>query len=267
MSEPDIEPQWGSVLVDPEAPSLPALKVRFLLDHVPREGKVLEVGSGGGKLLRTLARHRSNLELHGCDVRAPQSAPDVYSFRRIENGLPYERASFDAVILFDVLEHVPDPAGLLDDVARVLRPGGRLVAFIPVEGEPLSFYELFRRLLGKDLYVETKDHIQAFTHRGLASLLARRFDTRAIRYAYHPLGQLMDAAFFAAHRLSTLKTFWWRDNAIYHGKKADASATTSGLNTLLEAGNAIAWAESKLLEKTRVGSAGVLVEAIVRTPS
>jgi SAM-dependent methyltransferase len=263
MSAADVEPQWGSVLVDPAAPSLPALKVKFLLEHLPAMGSVLEVGSGGGKLLRTIARHRPGLALHGCDVRDPQSPPDCYSFRRIENGLPHEAAAFDAVVLFDVLEHVAEPGALLDDVARVLRPGGRLVAFIPVEGEALSFYELFRRLLGENLYVETKDHVQAFTHRGLAQLLGARFTTRVVQYAYHPLGQLMDAAFFAAHRLPRLKTFWWRDNAIYHGKKREASAATSTLNFLLEAGNALAFAESTLLARTRAGSAGVLLEALV----
>jgi nitroreductase/SAM-dependent methyltransferase len=42
--------------------------------------------------------------------------------------LPYADASLDAVVGLQVLEHLPDPAAMLDDVARVLKPGGVLVA-------------------------------------------------------------------------------------------------------------------------------------------
>ncbi len=261
MDAADPTPQWGSILVDPKQPSLPGLKVRFLLDHLPTAGKVLEIGCGGGKILRTIAHHRPHLELHGCDVREPQDAPDVYQFRRIEGAaLPYGDADFDVVLVFDVLEHVPDPAALLAEAARLLAPGGRLVAFVPVEGERVSFYELYRRLLGADVYVETKEHIQSFTHRELGRLLGAHFEVRDRTYAYHVLGQLMDASFFAATRLKTLKSYWWKDNAMYHGKKAEAGALTKTMNALLDVGNALAWAESTLLARSRLGAAGVLVE-------
>ena len=148
--------RWGDESVDPNEPSLPGLKARFLVDHVPASGSVLDVGCGEGKLLRTLARHTPKLTLHGCDIRVPQRAPDVFTFAQVKGDeLPYPEQTFDAAMLFDVLEHVPDPGALLAQTARVLRPGGKLVAFVPVEGEALSFYRLFRKLLGDDVYVET----------------------------------------------------------------------------------------------------------------
>src|SRR5579884_4130658 len=164
-------PRWGAAVVDLDEPSLPALKARFLVDHTPTRGRVLEIGSGGGKMLRTLARHRPELELHGCDVRLPADPPDVYHFHPIERDLPFPDGSLDLVLVVDVLEHVDDPRHLLAEAARVLSPGGRLLAFVPIEGEALSFYELFRRLLGRDTYVVTKEHVQAFTHEQARSLL------------------------------------------------------------------------------------------------
>jgi ubiquinone/menaquinone biosynthesis C-methylase UbiE len=39
--------------------------------------------------------------------------------------LPFDDQSFDRVVMKDVREHVGDPVALVDDVRRVLRPGGR----------------------------------------------------------------------------------------------------------------------------------------------
>ena len=45
--------------------------------------------------------------------------------------LPFEEASFDGVVLKDVLEHVKEPVALVREVRRVLRPGGRVFASSP----------------------------------------------------------------------------------------------------------------------------------------
>jgi len=45
--------------------------------------------------------------------------------------LPFASASFDTVLSHEVLEHVEDDARSLAEIARVLRPGGRLVLFLP----------------------------------------------------------------------------------------------------------------------------------------
>jgi SAM-dependent methyltransferase len=260
------EPRWGSDAVDRHSPDLPALKADFMIAHTPPSGDVLEIGCGEGKMLRTLARHLPDLRLYGCDVREPASV-EGFAFARLaaESGrLPYANARFDAVLLMDVLEHVPDPRGLLAEAARVLVPGGRLVGFVPVEGEKLSFYELWRRALGANIYAETKEHIQAFTHAALRAMIDERFEIEELNYAYHALGQLMDASFFAATRIPALRSFWWKDNAYYHRKPEKTGAVTTALNGLLKLGNGLAWAESKVLARSRLGASGILVAARVR---
>lgn len=259
------EARWGDALVDPREPSLPGLKARFLVDHVPAQGKLLDIGCGEGKLLRTLARERPALALHGCDIRVPQRTPTEFAFAEVTSeALPYDDGTFDAAMLFDVLEHVPDPAGMLREAARVLAPGGRLVAFVPVEGEALSFYRLFRAVLGDDVYVETKDHIQAFSHAAIAKLVDREFSRDTTAYAYHFAGHAMDAAFFAAQKLKSLRDFWWKKNTFYVAAPADEGAGAGAMNGALRLANRLAFHESRLLRDVRATSAGLLVSATKR---
>ena len=255
-------PRWGSEAIDPRGFNIPSLKARYLLDHLPETGAVLEVGSGSGKILRTLASHRPGLHVYGCDI-SDWTPPAGIEFRLMTHDIPYDDATFDAVLVVDVLEHVPDPDHIVREIIRVLKPSGRFVGFVPIEGEPRSIHTLYRKLLGNDLYVQTKHHVSAFTYADVARLLDSRFEIVDTSHAYHLLGQIMDATFFAAARLPQLATFWWRDNKYYADGKNRESLFVSALNRLLELGNGIAYLESRLLAKHSMGIAGLLFEAHV----
>lgn len=62
------------------------------------------------------SRHRINHIDFECDLNQP---------------LPFEAASFDTLILSDVLEHLCEPAALWHEMARVLRPQGKLICSVP----------------------------------------------------------------------------------------------------------------------------------------
>jgi len=254
------EPRWGGAAIDPSAYDLPALKVSFLLRHAPSSGKLLELGSGEGKILRTLARERPGLTLVGCDVRDVAPADAAYEFRRSDARIPAADAELDALVFVDVLEHLADPAATLREGLRVLRPAGLLIGFIPLEGETLSAYALYRALLGQDLYRRTKEHVQSFT-RATALALLSDFELVEVRYAYHALGQWLDASFFAAARLPRLERFWWTENRYYRPERRELSLLPRALNGLLTLGNRVAYAESRLLARVPWFSAGLLVVA------
>jgi SAM-dependent methyltransferase len=256
-----VAPIWGSQAIDPTGFNLPALKAKYIIDHVPEMGDVLEVGSGEGKMLRTLQVQRPGLRLHGCDIRDWDAPHDGIGFRTMERDIPYEDGSFDVVLIADVLEHVDHPEHLVNEIARVLRPGGRFVGFVPIEGEPRSLYSVYRGLLGQDLYLRTKHHVQAFTHADIARLLGHRFTIDDQSYAYHLLGHVMDATFFAAAHLPRLGRFWWRENKYYAGDKPAGGVLPFTLNRMLEVGNALAYLESRLLAKRRLAAAGMLFTA------
>ena len=255
--------------VDVKSHDLPGLKARFLLDQLPDGGVVLEVGCGGGKMLRTIAKHRPRAVLLGCDVNVPSRADMGFEFQQLDRDrvqLPYPDRSVDIALLFDVLEHVREPGRVVAEIARVVRPGGLLIAFVPAEGEPISWFSLFRFALGHDLYAVTKDHIQAFRHSEIEDMIGQHFHIEKRQYAYHPLGQLMDALFFASLRIPKINRLYWTQSPFHASGDRPRSLVGRCFGGVLVAANAVAWAESRLLSRVRVGSTGILLTARPLSP-
>jgi SAM-dependent methyltransferase len=110
-----------------------ARHAKFLASGIPPGGRVLDVGCGRGVTLSALADH--GFEPHGIELSAAAaSGADPRAKIRIAPSLAtagYDAGSFDAVLVWHVLEHLRDPAGELAEMHRLLRPGGRLVVAVP----------------------------------------------------------------------------------------------------------------------------------------
>lgn len=91
---------------------------------------VLDLGCGAGFVANELARagHRvtgADLSEDALEVARRHDSTGGVRYERADAcRLPYGAASFDAVCAMDFLEHVEEPAKVVAEVARVLRPGG-----------------------------------------------------------------------------------------------------------------------------------------------
>jgi 2-polyprenyl-3-methyl-5-hydroxy-6-metoxy-1,4-benzoquinol methylase len=110
-----------------------ARHIAFLSAGLPPGARVLDVGCGRGVILGALADR--GFQVHGVEISAEAArGADPRAEIRIATHLRdagYKPGSFDEVVIWHVLEHLHDPRGCLEEVHRVLRPGGRLVVAVP----------------------------------------------------------------------------------------------------------------------------------------
>lgn len=131
--------------------SLSALLPRALRDHVlhfdaeierslqsfaqllPPRALVIDAGAGEVRH----ARYFSHARYFGIDLAIGDASWNYSQLAALADlqHLPVRHASVDAVLNIVTLEHVPDPAAVIQELARILKPGGKLLLVAPLEWE------------------------------------------------------------------------------------------------------------------------------------
>jgi 2-polyprenyl-3-methyl-5-hydroxy-6-metoxy-1,4-benzoquinol methylase len=207
-------------------------KRRRFITRAKSGGSLLDVGCATGIFLRSMG------SLPGWEVQGVEISPHAAAIAR-QQGLRvftgtleeahFPAASFDAVTLWDVFEHLHDPASSLTEIRRVLKPDGLLVLRVPNVGSWDA--RIFGRYWAG---YDSPRHLYVFDRRTLAEMLARsgfeivsascgigsyptfvlslRFWLRArgtppvrqqqvARFLYHPLMRLLTAPLFYLYGL------------------------------------------------------------------
>jgi 2-polyprenyl-6-hydroxyphenyl methylase/3-demethylubiquinone-9 3-methyltransferase len=132
---------------DPDGESRPLhdlnpVRAAYVAARVKLPGaRIADVGCGGGLLSEALAK--SGAQVTGIDMgekvieiarlhlhESKLETPDLHVDYRVQSSAELassEPESFDAVCCMELIEHVPDPAALVNDLARMVKPGGVVV--------------------------------------------------------------------------------------------------------------------------------------------
>ena len=195
------------------------------LSGLERGAKVIDLGCGSGAFTALLAH--AGYDCVGLDLSAKLLAvgrrkhPGIAFVEGDIERLPFPDARFDGALLSGVVHHFPDPSRCAAEVFRVLRGGGRFVAFDPNRMNPFMwlyrdraspFYspvgvtENERPVLAREVaatferagFTVSSHYLSGLAYRYVASSRARLF---------LPVYNLIDAAVFALPFMARLRPF------------------------------------------------------------
>ncbi|HTX96780.1 MAG TPA: methyltransferase domain-containing protein [Mycobacterium sp.] len=151
---------------------------------IPPGGTALDVGSGPGNVTASLARSAGpgGLAL-GVDISEAmlqravrnEAGPQVGFIKADAQRLPLRDNTIDAVISTAALQLVPNPTAALAEMARVLRPGGRLAIMAPTAGRLARYWQ---KLPNVGAHAFSDDEIgDILEEHGFASVRVKNFGT------------------------------------------------------------------------------------------
>ncbi|WP_338898440.1 class I SAM-dependent methyltransferase [Streptomyces sp. TG1A-60] len=150
---------------------------------------VLDIGCGDGTAAATAAPLLTGHRVIGVDWsqdalrRARTRIPHAVRGELADGGLPFRSESADAVLFSEVIEHLVDPDAALDEIHRVLRPGGHLMLSTPnlaawynrallLAGVQPVFSEVSLRGIHGRPGTEVVGHLRLYTARALREFVA-----------------------------------------------------------------------------------------------
>jgi 2-polyprenyl-3-methyl-5-hydroxy-6-metoxy-1,4-benzoquinol methylase len=181
-------------LIERPVRAVAARHIAFLSRGLPAGAAILDVGCGRGVNFGPLADRGFRVfgievneeAIRGCDPRA-----EVRIAERLSEA-EFAAGSFDEVIIWHVLEHMTDPFDTIEECARILAPGGRLIVAVP------NFSSAQARLSGSDwFHLDPPRHLYHFPYQALCTLVEKAgFDVESSHHfslRQNPFGWIQSA--------------------------------------------------------------------------
>ena len=145
---------------------------KFATDQIPENSFILEIGSGSGFGTKVLFQHTQKIIGLDVDKNIIEYASRKYGsencvFKRYSGlKIPYSDSTFDAVVSFQVIEHIQNDIGIISEIYRVLKDNGIFILTTP--------NRIFRGLRS-DQKPLNKFHVREYSVEELDALLKNKF--------------------------------------------------------------------------------------------
>jgi 2-polyprenyl-3-methyl-5-hydroxy-6-metoxy-1,4-benzoquinol methylase len=128
--------------------------------------RALDFGCGGGGAAATMNELGYSVVAYDTSAVSRKIALELNAVRAVDSIAGVGPGSFDAITLLDVIEHVPNPAGLVDYLSTLMAPGGHILVATP------NYNSILRRLRGvKWSGYDTRAHLVYFTENSLHKIV------------------------------------------------------------------------------------------------
>lgn len=189
---------------EPIHPLIPSFLRQFsqygaILNQIIPHTRILDLGCGDGKVTKLYLEKGTvaGVDVSETALKMARQRGIATKFHDLNNlPLPFEKNSFETVILTDVIEHLLDPLGILKESLRILAKGGKVILTVP---NFARFHNRLRMFWGDPLdilhwekYGDELEHLHWFTKGKLKHLLTLAGFTR-IRFI--PTGLPVDFIF------------------------------------------------------------------------
>lgn len=168
-------------------PILRRFRLARVVPHIPKQATLLDIGCGTqAALLRHIAP-----QLHrgfGVDFKVTPFETDNLKVQQITlaGTLPFADRTFDVVTMLAVLEHIEQEQDILQDIHRVLVPGGTLVLTVPsVWAQPVLEFLAYRA--GVISAAEIRDHKRYYNRQTLHQALIQGAGFENFQHQYFQL--------------------------------------------------------------------------------
>ena len=142
------------------------------MSQLPPKAKVLDIGAANGHLMEIAAElgyepYGVEIAEDGCNSIKQKFGPERVCQGYFSKDSFIEMAGqFDAVIMFDVIEHVREPNETIQIASQLLKKGGAFVAITPMMGS------VSQKLAGKSWEHFVTEHLFYFSTNGIKQLVA-----------------------------------------------------------------------------------------------
>lgn len=174
--------------------------VQHFIRHLLPPARVIELGCGMGTFTHWISRL-------GYEASATELSPSWRAIVKEKLGIAIsgdsltaivdKEGKFDAIVMLDVLEHLPDPLSLFGAVSNALKPDGILMVQMPEYTGRDSYESMRRKQLSFIRYLIPQEHVFLYSPKGIDILLAK-FD---FIHKVHYKSIFADDMFFVASRV------------------------------------------------------------------
>ncbi len=163
------------------------LKFGKIIKHIPANSTILDVGCGYKGILLYKIKNKINAGF-GIDISVSQEHRDD-KITLIKNDLvqplPFKNSSFDVVTSLANLEHLPNPEYSLEEIHRILKPGGLLLLTVPTTfSKPILEFLSYK--LGLISEQEIRDHKQ-YANKKILARYCKKIGFSSFKHSYFQL--------------------------------------------------------------------------------